>query len=101
MTHLQVVTVDLLNPCQLRRAEHLSRRMMCIQNAVARDPRALHLAEPEHWTAHESDSSGLASTAGIDRYLAEINSNDAICLTHLRQLAAEEEEAEESKTRKE
>ena len=74
--------------------------MMQIQRAVNRNPRAPDFAGLERWMAHVNDSSGLASTPWFDRYLTEINKNDAKYLTHLRLLATEEEEAEKSKTKK-
>ena len=91
-------TIDRLNLYGLASAEHACRRMLPIQRAVRRSPKAPDFAGLETYMDHISQGTGALQAPKFDHFVASEQKDQAFILKQTR-VAKEEEEAV-AKTRK-
>jgi len=84
---------DLTN---LAGVEALSRRLLIIEKAIRRNPKAPDFSGTEMFTASTFDESGGAVVSGFDKYMAQEQQAQAVILKQNR-LWAEERESEKKK----
>jgi hypothetical protein len=95
LLHLLVI-FDGMNVYNLASAEHAVRRLLMIERAVKRSPRAPDFDGLEVYLSNTFDSSGGVVTSDFDRHIAEIKKSEAIILKQDR-LWKEEQDHEAKK----
>ena len=93
------VCVDRLDPYECAVLEHMSRRILQIQKAIRRCPRAPDFEGLSEYMRHSADLSGEIAAPAFDAYVAAKQKDQATILKQNRMQREEEEEDAQNKRR--
>ena len=91
--------VDRLDGRALATGEHVARRLLQVQRAVRRNPRAPDFEGLEGYMRHSDGASGVALSPAFDKHIAELQKTEATVLKFQR-LAREEVDNETTRKKK-